>query len=406
MIIHQIFLKVSEKNLEDFPCYIEGIKMWKQWCLDNGYEYKLWTEIPYELLDDYDKDMLKDCVDRFTFSAIDFIRMPILENYGGMYVDLDVYPTDKLINIMDRENIFGTGYTDKKTFITNNVMKCSKENARKMRMYSRECYEEKKQMKIYDTWVKRFFLRTTGASMVCNFCKKYLKYEMIPKDKFIECFTDHMTKVWSALEKQLKNITPVITNMSELKIDDCVKMKGGKCKGAEGVVINIMKLFASVRLTKDKKGNPVFSDKPNKVKREHIEVIPPTPLEMPSTDDLKVVDDLEPTKNLIDEIDAKLISESKSENIKTIVEEQPKLNATLVDEHGCSSELPTIDDAINLRDENQRLKLQIESLVSWQTHASAECAKHRKDYMDLKKKYDEEAVKYRKEELIALINKM
>jgi len=194
--------------------------------------------------------------------------------------------------------------------------------------------------------------------------------------------------------------------MSELKIDDCVKMKGGKCKGAEGVVVNIMKLFASVRLTKDKKGNPVFSDKPNKVKREHMEVIPPTPLEMPSNNDLKVVDDLEPTKNLINEIDEKLINESKTENIKTIVEEIPKQNATLVDEQGCSSGLPSIDDALNLRDENQRLKLQIESLVSWQTHASAECAKYRKDYIDLKKKYDEEAVKYRKEELIDLIKNL
>ena len=197
MIIHQIFLKVSDKNLEDFPIFVDGIKIWKKWCLDNGYEYKLWTEIPYELLDDYDKDMLKDCMDRFTFSAIDFIRMPILQKYGGMYVDLDVYPTDKLINIMDRETIFGTGYNDKKSFITNNVMKCSKENALKMKMYSRKFYEEKKQIKIYDTWVRRFFLRTVGASMVCNFCKEVLKYEKMPLDEFKECFVDFTTGTWS-----------------------------------------------------------------------------------------------------------------------------------------------------------------------------------------------------------------
>lgn len=414
MIIHQIFLKVSDKTLEDFPCYMEGIKMWKQWCLDNGYEYKLWTEIPYELLDDYDKDMLKDCVDRFTFSAIDFIRMPILENYGGMYVDLDVYPTDKLINIMDRENIFGTGYTDKKTFITNNVMKCSKENARKMRMYSRECYEEKKQMKIYDTWVKRFFLRTTGASMVCNFCKKYLKYEMIPKDKFIECFTDHMTKAWSALEKQLKNITPVITNMSQSEIktikifstDDCVKMTGGKCKGCEGTIVKVMKLFCSVRITKDKKGQPVFSDKPSKVKRDHIVIVEPTPLEMPSGSDLKVVDNLEPTANLIDYIDQKLAQESKVETVPPVEDIVEEVKPTLIDEKGVRSSLPSIDDCINLRDENRFLKLQVESLISWQSHASAECAKFKKEVEDLKKQMDSEAVKYRKDELIDLIKNM
>lgn len=211
--------------------------------------------------------------------------------------------------------------------------------------------------------------------------------------------------------------------MSSLEIDNCVKMIGGKCKGCEGVIVNVMKLFASVRLTKDKQGKAIFLLKPKKVKRDHIEVIEPPALEMPSSTDLKPVDSLEPNYNLIDEIDEKIIQASKTQNIETFIEEvtneetgesnpnlvyddSPKKNATLIDEHGVKSQLPTIDDALNLRDENQRLKLQIESLLSWQSHASAECAKHRKDYMDLKKKHEEEAVKYRKEELIALINDM
>ena len=187
--------------------------------------------------------------------------------------------------------------------------------------------------------------------------------------------------------------------MSSLEIDNCVKMIGGKCKGCEGVIVNIMKLFASVRLTKDKQGKAIFLLKPKKVKRDHIEVIEPPALEMPSSTDLKPVDSLEPNFNLIDEIDQKLIEESKTQNITTVVEEvtdvetgeinpnlvySPKKNATLIDEHGCRSDLPTIDDAINLKDENQRLKLQIESLLSWQSHASAECAKYRKNYDDLK----------------------
>jgi len=219
--------------------------------------------------------------------------------------------------------------------------------------------------------------------------------------------------------------------MSEIKVvkiystDDCVKMVGGKCKGCEGVIVKVMKLFCSVRLTKDKKGNPVFSDKPNKVKREHIVIIPPPPIEMPTSDDLKAVDDLEPLSNLIDQIDQKLIDVSKSQNVTTLMEEvtneetgesNPNLiydvqdviskkNAILVDEHGVKSELPTIDDCINLRDENQKLKLQVEALVGWQSHASAECAKYRKDYDDLKKRFDV-SINSQKEELLALINKM
>ena len=141
--------------------------------------------------------------------------------------------------------------------------------------------------------------------------------------------------------------------MSEIKtikvfnIDDSVKMTGGKCKGCEGVIVNVMKQFCLVRLTKDKKGNPTFSEKPNKCKRDHITIITPPALEMPTNEDLKVVDDLDPGSKLLDYIDKKIIGES---NLTTeIVEEEPKQNATLIDENGIKSQLPTIDDAINLR---------------------------------------------------------
>lgn len=213
-----------------------------------------------------------------------------------------------------------------------------------------------------------------------------------------------------------------IKTIKIFNIDDYVKMNGGKCKGCEGVIVSIMKQFCSVRLTKDKKGTALFSVKPNKVKREHIEVIPATALEMPTEDNLKVVDDLEPSSNLLNDIDNKLIEESKTQNVQVVIEEvkneetgevdpnlvydeTPKKNATLIDEHGCRSDLPTIDDALNLRDENIRLKLQIESLVSWQNHASAECAKYRKDYDDLKKQYDS-SINCKKDELIDLIKNL
>lgn len=208
-------------------------------------------------------------------------------------------------------------------------------------------------------------------------------------------------------------------------IDDYVKMNGGKCKGCEGVIVSVMKKFCSVRLTKDKKGIALFSDKPNKVKRDHIEIIPATAIEMPSQDNLKPVDDLEPGANLLNYIDSKLIEESTSQNVQVVTEEEvntetgevnpnlmydvkdvmSKKNAIIIDEKGVESVLPTIDDAINLRDENHKLKLQIEALVGWQSHASAECAKFRKDYMDLKKEFDV-SINNKKEELLALIKNM
>ena len=268
-------------------------------------------------------------------------------------------------------------------------------------------------MKVYDTWKVRFLLGSVGPSMFHRFCKNK-KIKVF--EEFDTYFTDLNAQSWNnnAVKKQLKKITPVITNMSEIKTikifstDDCVKMTGGKCKGCEGTIVKVMKLFCSVRITKDKKGQPVFSDKPSKVKRDHIVIVEPTPLEMPSGSDLKVVDNLEPTANLIDYIDQKLAQESKVETVPPVedIVEEVKSTATLIDEKGVRSDLPSIDDCINLRDENRFLRLQVESLISWQSHASAECAKFKKEVDDLKKQMDSEAVKYRKDELIDLIKNM
>lgn len=203
MIIHQIFLKVSDKNIEDYPCFVEGSNLWKQWCLDNGWEYKLWTEIPYDILDEKDKIVLEETTKRFYFAPIDFIRMPLLEHYGGMYVDLDTHPTDKTIEIMDREYIFGADCKyDKdgnviKTWNCNNVMKCSKETARQMRLYSHQCFDEKMKIEIYKTWRIRFFLRTVGVSMVTTFCKKILKHKPMSVKEFNTYFTEHGARSWN-----------------------------------------------------------------------------------------------------------------------------------------------------------------------------------------------------------------
>ena len=71
-----------------------------------------------------------------------------------------------------------------------------------------------------------------------------------------------------------------------LKIDDSVRIYGGKSKKCEGLITDLKNVFVMVRLTKDKKGQPLFVDKSIKVKKIYCEVIQPPPLEMPSFDDL------------------------------------------------------------------------------------------------------------------------
>lgn len=201
-IIHQVFLKVTDKTIEDYPIFVEGVKQWKEWCRVNGYRYKLWEKMPYEYLNEKDKHVLNEVTKRFYFAPVDFIRMPILEHYGGMYVDLDVFPTNELIKIIDNETIFGTGLCPNgQIHINNNVMKCSKENARKMRLFCHQQFDEKMLIEVYKTWKIRFFLRTVGVSMVSKFVKKELNYQMIPLDDFKLYFTDHVTRSWSQHDK-------------------------------------------------------------------------------------------------------------------------------------------------------------------------------------------------------------
>ena len=50
MIIHQIFLKVSNKTINDYPCYLEGSALWQEFCSKNGWEYRLHTEIDESIM--------------------------------------------------------------------------------------------------------------------------------------------------------------------------------------------------------------------------------------------------------------------------------------------------------------------------------------------------------------------
>ena len=75
-----------------------------------------------------------------------------------------------------------------------------------------------------------------------------------------------------------------------IKIDDNVRITGGKSNKCEGIVTSLKNVFVLVRITKDKKGVSVFGDKPIKVKKSYIDVIDPPPIEMPTQDDLVVID--------------------------------------------------------------------------------------------------------------------
>jgi hypothetical protein len=166
-----------------------------------------------------------------------------------------------------------------------------------------------------------------------------------------------------------------------IKIDDCIRINGGKSKKCEGEVISLMNTFSLVRITKDKKGVPVFSEKPTKVKKIYIEVIEPPPMEMPTEGDLKPVDSFEPNKDIFETIDKVLLenkpkedsdSDHENSNPNELSQQIKKVTigeSYMINENNVKSPAITIDDAMNLKEENWKMKTQLESMLLFQGEA-------------------------------------
>ena len=125
MIIHQIFFKIGDKNFDDFPCYDIGMKKWKSFCDEYGWEYKLHTEVDESIMTDEEIRIMKLGTKRYPFYKVDFYRLILLSKFGGMYLDLDIFPTDDFYKIKDNEIIIGRSIDkgDNKFFVNNNILK-------------------------------------------------------------------------------------------------------------------------------------------------------------------------------------------------------------------------------------------------------------------------------------------
>jgi hypothetical protein len=220
--------------------------------------------------------------------------------------------------------------------------------------------------------------------------------------------------------KSFKNKTLNITIMS-MKVDDCVRINGGKSKKCEGVIQSLMNTFALVRITKDKKGAPIFGDKATKVKKEYINVIEPPPLEMPTEDDLKQIDSFEPNKDIFEIIEQKLqpnnsleevINEPDSDHENSNPNELSQTKKAtigesyMINENNVKSPAITMDDALNLKEENWKMKTQLDSMMSFQGEACKEVADLKWIIKDLQEQLDDSVRLEHIEELKNIINKL
>ena len=179
--IHQIFLKVRNKDFHEFPTFVESSNEWKKWGSENGFTYKLWNQEELETLNHEFADLFKrlDSEGRDPFVKVDYLRPVILKHFGGCYVDLDTFPTGDFKSLyQNNETIFGS-WVDKKgkAHLNNNVLKLPQDLAREVQYHFEQQIEIKSKMQIYDTWKVRFIFQTCGPKSLKRFCdKKKIKF--------------------------------------------------------------------------------------------------------------------------------------------------------------------------------------------------------------------------------------
>ena len=191
-----------------------------------------------------------------------------------------------------------------------------------------------------------------------------------------------------------------------IKIDDNVRITGGKSNKCEGIVTDLKNVFCLVRITKDKHSKPVFGDKPIKVKKTYLEVIEPPPIEMPTQEDLVVVD-----KDIFKTIENPFLPQQQDKPLTEIVEvvEEEEVKpyvppSFLINENNVKEPAPTIDDALNWKRDNQKLNLQLESMMSFQGNACAEIAELKMVIKELKEQLGDSTRNDKIEELKEFIN--
>ena len=166
MIIHQVFGLLGDNEMPELfkKCQKKVI----DFCRRNNYSYRLWDEKSCNrLINKYPKYKDLYYSVKFSIMKVDIIRFVILHYYGGLYLDLDVYP--KLEKLKDYD--FAVSKINTRYEIE--VIQSHPCNHLLLEYldYIILQIEEKNKIKIYEDWKVRFVLQTTGPLSFCRFMK-------------------------------------------------------------------------------------------------------------------------------------------------------------------------------------------------------------------------------------------
>jgi len=198
-IIHQIFLDIGLKPYKYRKDYQRNVSINK--AMNPDYKHILWRDKEVEKFIETQSKKIQYLWNDFPdpFYKIDFVRYLILKEYGGIYIDLDVYCKMPLSKINDKNRvpkILGKWVDPKtgKVRINNNVISLDTKLYPKLIKYAISQYNEKKQMPIYKTWKKRRFLHSVSSKMFARFAK--INKIADNKIEFVQMFEDEQGESW------------------------------------------------------------------------------------------------------------------------------------------------------------------------------------------------------------------
>lgn len=179
-MIHQIFVNLGKGELKEIPQFNWSHEKTKTYCKNNNIPHTLWGKQQIEdLLLDYPqyKQLYDDF--RYDIQRLDFARLLILYDRGGLYLDLDINPLqgENIDYIFEKEFFIARWVNNHLPY--NAIIACQKGSPLMLKCIEevKRSYYEKAVMSIYHTRKARFIFQTTGHYALHRALKKHLVYE-------------------------------------------------------------------------------------------------------------------------------------------------------------------------------------------------------------------------------------
>ena len=178
-MIHQIFINIGKGELKDIVGFNWSHEKTKVYCDKYNIEHTLWGKKEIEdLIEKYPQYKELYYGFRYDIQRIDFARLLILYDRGGLYLDLDIYPfQDADIKFIFEKDFFIARW-NKSHLPYNAIIACKKGSPLMLKCIKEveRSYAEKSKMEIYDKWKARFVFQTSGHYALHRALKGEVEY--------------------------------------------------------------------------------------------------------------------------------------------------------------------------------------------------------------------------------------